>query len=183
MRPSDHAFDDAFCEEYLFAAHRHPTTILCSELLLRVAGERKLGRVLDVGTGDGCLALVAADLGAERVIAVERDRSQLSQALGSVVRSGLQSRVEARHCDVATLVPEVDGEFDVVLANLWGDELVAQAPVLARLLAAGGSLIVSGTLLWQAGAVRAAFESAGLRVQGMHASSGWAAMRLGHAEV
>ena len=41
---------------------------------------------------------------------------------------------------------EVDGEFDVVVANILAPSLVAMAPSLRRLTAAGGRLIVSGVL-------------------------------------
>jgi ribosomal protein L11 methyltransferase len=55
----------------VFGNGLHPTTRHCLELLLLRAGLGPLGRVLDLGCGTGILALAAALLGADHVLAVD----------------------------------------------------------------------------------------------------------------
>src|SRR5205085_220628 len=67
----------------------------------------------------------------------------------------------------------VDGPFDVVVANLWADDLLAAAYDLARLTAPGGEVVCSGMRLWQAYHVRNVLETAGLRTCAVRAAAGW----------
>src|SRR5690349_2179016 len=86
--------------------------------------------VLDAGCGEGVLARAAAARGA-RVRAVDRDADAVARAWASGVAAEL-SRIE-----------EVVGDYDVVVANLWADELVRLAPSLRSRLAPAGALYVT----------------------------------------
>jgi release factor glutamine methyltransferase len=85
-----------------------------TELLVEVALKRQPGRVLDVGTGSGAIALAVADeLPGCEVVATDTSPGALEVARANADRLGLADRVELRHGSV----PE--GEFfDLVLANL-----------------------------------------------------------------
>ncbi len=120
-----------------FGTGHHATTRLCLELLqeLDLAGRR----VIDVGTGSGVLAIAAAKLGAAAVIALDNDPDALLNARANVARNG--TAVDVRQGDLATMdAPPAD----VVLANLTAALLQRSANTLNRLVAAGGTLIVSG---------------------------------------
>jgi ribosomal protein L11 methyltransferase len=163
-----------FSEEALFAAAEHPTTQLCRELISQCASRREVRRMLDVGTGDGVLALHASLLGVPEIVAVDRDGERAAAAHARVRRAALSARIEVR----AQAVEAMQGAFDLVSANLWGDDLVAAASHLARLTAPAGDLVVSGLRLWQVQAVRRAFEQAGLILRGLGSRAGWAALHL-----
>jgi release factor glutamine methyltransferase len=85
-----------------------------TELLVEVALERRPGRVLDVGTGSGAIALALADeLPGAEIVATDTSAGALEVARGNAARLGLAARVRF----AAGTVPE--GEtFDLVLANL-----------------------------------------------------------------
>ncbi|MGA8115426.1 MAG: HemK2/MTQ2 family protein methyltransferase [Actinocatenispora sp.] len=69
--------------------------------------------VLDIGTGTGVLALLAAQHGADRVTAVDASgRAVLTARINARLR-GLS--VDVRHGDLFTAVP--DGRFHLILAN------------------------------------------------------------------
>ena len=73
-------------------------------------------RVLDMGTGTGVLALLAARLGASRVIATDSNPNAVANARLNANRLCLDEIVEVR--DPANLFDPVRGEkFDVILFN------------------------------------------------------------------
>jgi ribosomal protein L11 methyltransferase len=161
------------CFDDPHAPGEHPATQLCGDFLADCARRRKLGSVLDAGTGDGVLALMAAGLGAEEVLAVDRDPDQAALAEARAARAGL-SGVEVR----AMPVERVRGSFEVVVANLWTNDLLGAADALAALTAPGGDLFCAGMRLWQVHEVRRALEARGLRTTGVQARAGWGALHL-----
>lgn len=85
-----------------------------TELLVEVALERRPGRVLDVGTGSGAIALALADeLPEAKIFATDTSPGALEVARANAERLGLAERV---HFEAGT-VP-VGEAFDLVLANL-----------------------------------------------------------------
>jgi ribosomal protein L11 methylase PrmA len=164
-----------FSEEAEIEAGRHPTTALCRAFLEARAAARPLGSVLDVGTGGGVLAVHAHRLGARGVVAVDRDRVQAARTRARVRALRLDKTVEVR----AIPADRVAGRFDVVVANLWCDDLVAAAADLARLVARPGELFCTGWRLWQTDRVRSALEGAGLHIRAVRARDGWAGFSAG----
>lgn len=122
-----------------FGTGHHETTRLCLRLLQRLDVRGR--RVIDVGTGSGVLAIAAARLGASSVEGVDFDEDALQAARESVALNGLDDVVTLRSADIRSdrLQPA-----DLVLANLTGALLMAQADNLLRLLTPAGALIVSG---------------------------------------
>jgi release factor glutamine methyltransferase len=85
-----------------------------TELLVELALELRPGRVLDVGTGSGAIALaVAAELPDCEVLAADTSAAALEVARANAARLGL-ARVEF----VEGTLPPGGGEFDLALANL-----------------------------------------------------------------
>ena len=89
-----------------FGTGAHPTTRLCLELLL---GEER-GSVLDVGCGSGVLAIAAAKLGHDPVVAVDVDLSAVEATRGNAERNDVA--VDARRIDAtASPLPRTDLAF------------------------------------------------------------------------
>jgi release factor glutamine methyltransferase len=85
-----------------------------TELLVEVALERRPGRVLDIGTGSGAIALAVADeLPEAAVVATDTSPGALAVARANAERLGLAGRVRFE----AGTVPAGES-FDLVLANL-----------------------------------------------------------------
>jgi release factor glutamine methyltransferase len=85
-----------------------------TELLVEVALERAPGRVLDVGTGSGAIALaVAEEMPGVEVVATDTSPGALEVARANAERLGLADRVRF----LEGTVPEGQ-DFDLVLANL-----------------------------------------------------------------
>ncbi len=121
-----------------FGSGHHVTTrMIIEELMQRVSGGE---RVLDVGCGSGILALAAVALGADHAVGVDLKPEAVEATVRNASLNGLAERV------VATAAPleEIDGPFDIVLANIARAGIVALADELVDHLAEDGHLIVSG---------------------------------------
>ena len=99
-----------------FGTGHHPTTHMCLLELERLVAPG--ARVLDVGTGSGILAIAAAKLGAESVLALDIDPIAIKAARSNVRANGLQSaiKVSRRALDAHR---SARGSFDLVVANIY----------------------------------------------------------------
>ncbi len=134
-----------------FGTGTHPTTALCLRWL---DGAKLHGKwMLDYGCGSGILAIAAALLGAESVVAVDYDPQAIEATRGNAARNRVQERI-------TPLLPEQTPNqgFDIVLANILAGTLVELAPELQPRVAPGGHLILSGILTEQAEQVAAAYR-------------------------
>lgn len=138
-----------------FGTGHHVTTRLCLEALqtLNLAGRT----VLDVGTGSGVLAIAAALLGAESSLGIDFDEDAITSARENLESNPAASNVTFQTVDVreASLVPA-----DVVVANLTGATIVQSAAMLRSVVAAGGTLILSGVQVHEENDVVTAFAPA-----------------------
>jgi ribosomal protein L11 methyltransferase len=136
-----------------FGTGTHETTRLCLAALDRLAAERPLGRVLDVGAGTGLLALGALRLGATSAVATDNDPECRDSC-----------RLHASLNQMPLRVAQADGArpfrtrvFDLVLANLMAPWLLERREELAARLRPGGVLVLSGLLAGDVEDVAGAF--------------------------
>ncbi len=133
-----------------FGTGSHPTTALCLEWL--DGADLRGCRVIDYGCGSGVLGIAALLLGAERVWAVDNDPQALT-----ATRSNAESNAVARHLSVHLPDELPPLQADLLLANILARPLIDLAPAMARHLAPGGGLVLSGILRSQASEVTAAY--------------------------
>jgi len=126
-----------------FGTGTHGTTRLCLEALAAAfESDSPPRRVLDVGTGSGILAIAAARLGADHVLACDIDDEVCRVASENVAANGVDRLVEVTRMPLETL-PQ---GYDLVVANILAEENVRLASELVRRLSPGGRLILSGIL-------------------------------------
>jgi ribosomal protein L11 methyltransferase len=123
-----------------FGTGHHATTYM---MLQSMQGMDLRGkRVLDFGTGTGVLAILAERLGAGEVIAIDNDEWSINNA---------QENTLANHCSLITVlkvdrVADLEGAFDLILANINKHVIVDQLGDLGQHLAPGGVILLSGLL-------------------------------------
>ena len=163
-----------------FGSGTHHTTRLCCELLEHLPVEG--ARVLDMGTGSGILSIAALMLGAEEAVGVDIDRVAVRTAAENAAENGFGAdRFTAVAADLVhqPLGEELTrGGFDIVLANIVADVIIALAPAIARHLKPGGHLVASGIILPRREEVIAALEAEGLTVAGGREQEGWCALLM-----
>jgi ribosomal protein L11 methyltransferase len=153
-----------------FGTGTHETTRLCLAALEQLAGEGPIGRVLDLGTGAGLLAVAAAKLGARAVTALDIDPEAIESARLQV----RLNQVEVRLLRADGGRPLRGGVFDLICANLTVPLLRERRDEMARLLAPGGTLILSGMLAVDAPGLAAAYAGLGVVRPGQEGE--WAAL-------
>jgi ribosomal protein L11 methyltransferase len=159
-----------------FGTGQHETTRLCLEVLVALteAGASP-ARVLDLGCGSGILALAAARLFPRAaVVAADNDPDAADTAAENAAANALEERLEIR----AATVLEIEGSFDLILANIRPGVLIPIAGDIAGRLAPGGVVVLSGILGEEADAVLAAYAAAGLRSEGRRDLAEWCALIL-----
>jgi ribosomal protein L11 methyltransferase len=148
-----------------FGSGEHESTRGCLLALDRLARQRRLKRVLDLGCGAGILAIAAAKCWPARVVAADNDPIAVAVAQGNAARNGVAHRVRCMLSDgYGSASLRRSGPFDLILANILADPLCAMARHTARNLAPGGAAVLSGLLERQAGRVLAAHRRFGLRL-------------------
>lgn len=144
-----------------FGTGLHPTTRRCLELLETIV--QPGDHVFDVGTGSGILAIAAAKLGAERVLAVDVDEIAVRAARANVALNDLAERITVSEGSADTPLAEL--EYPVVIANIIARVILALAPELVAKLHPGGTLIAAGIIADRVDEVIAEFERLGLLVE------------------
>ena len=165
-----------------FGTGDHATTSTCLRLLVDVSRERKgtPWTVADLGTGTGVLAIAARKLGAGETFACDFDPFAVAAAGRNAIRNGTPE-VLTKEQDVLQWKPRKKG-YQVVMANLFSSVLIEAWPVIAKALAPGGDLIVSGILVSQAWGVFTAAASHGLGFTKVVTKGKWITARGGHLD-
>jgi len=158
-----------------FGTGSHATTRLClTALEERVHGGE---RVLDLGCGSGILSIAALKLGAISAFACDIDDKCLDVAYENAALNGIgRDTYTVRAGNILTdraLQTEIGGGYDVVLANIVADVIIALAGSVRPLLREGGVFICSGIIDDRAEEVAAALRDAGLDVQDTRSADGW----------
>jgi ribosomal protein L11 methyltransferase len=155
-----------------FGLGDHPTTILTLRLLRRIWWPG--ATVLDVGCGSGVLSIVAAQLGAPYVEAIDISPAAVEATDDNARRNGVAGIVSVSMRPLASL----EEPFDVVLGNLLAPVLLELAPELRRVVSPSGALIVSGVLDGKYDHVVDALTP--MKVVDTVSREGWAALLLRH---
>lgn len=166
--------------EMAFGTGDHATTSTCLRLLVDVArGRKEKGwSMADLGTGTGVLAIAARKLGAGEAFACDFDPFAVDVAKRNIGRNGVPDIV-VKEQDVLKWKPRKAG-YDVVVANIFSTVLIQAWPVIAKSLAPGGDLIVSGILATQAWEVFQAAAANGLGFSKVITKGKWVTARGGH---
>lgn len=162
-----------------FGTGHHGTTRGCLLLLDHVLKSVRPARVLDLGTGTGVLGIAAAKALHRAVLASDIDPPSVRVAVENAAlnETGHLVRV-VRATGFAAPDFARCGPFDLVLANILANPLRQLAGPMARHLAPGARIILSGLLTHQAPAVIAAYRARGLVPLRHLRIEGWSSLLL-----
>jgi ribosomal protein L11 methyltransferase len=159
-----------------FGTGAHPTTRMCVELLVELADVGGAsGPLVDLGTGSGVLAIVAARLGWSPVLAVDHEVAALEAAEANARANGVELRTS--RVNLREQVPPIG---ETVVANLTAPLLhELSGRLAAHRDAVPRRLVCSGLLAREADELLGAFAKAGLTEEDRRGSGDWAAIRFG----
>lgn len=165
-----------------FGTGHHETTALCLAVLSDLAKRRRYENVLDLGCGTGLLAIGAAKLWKQTVTASDIDPVAVEVTRENAVANEEGPRVMALMADGPThptlfaLAP-----YDLIMANILAGPLTRLAPGICKVMAKGGTLVLSGLLHWQENLVLSFYRPHGLKLRETRRDGSWSALVLERA--
>ncbi len=123
-----------------FGTGAHQTTSLCLEFLDE--NPPKGLDVIDFGCGTGILAIAAAKLGANSILAIDNDPQALISSQENVVNNNCESVIHTIH----SMENDEYRNCDLLIANILANPLMELEPLFSGLLNPNGTLLLSGIL-------------------------------------
>ena len=162
-----------------FGTGHHATTAGCLMAIDWELRTGKPGNALDIGAGSGVLAIALARAVHRPVLATDIDPLAVRTAsdnaklngVGALVRTILSTGTA--HREIHKRAP-----YDLVVANILAEPLQRLAPEIARILAPGGKLILSGFLERQRERVVAAYCRQGIYLRRALRFDEWSVLTL-----
>lgn len=135
-----------------FGTGHHGTTLGCLKALDQLVDDGFVGtKVVDIGCGTAVLAMAAARIWPDPVLASDIDEVAVDVARANVAANELEGRVTCVEA-AGFNAPELKNAapFDLVFANILKGPLIGLAPDMAANIQPGGYAILSGILNPQA---------------------------------
>lgn len=167
-RPQEAEYDIVITPKMSFGTGHHETTTLMIENQLTLSHVGK--RVLDMGCGTGILAIMAEQLGAREVLAVDIEDWTVENAHENAARNNCQT-LEIRLGDASVLAGEAP--FDLILANINRNVLLADMPVYSHLLLPQSPLVLSGFYTEDLPLLQEKAAEHGLAFESMREKNNW----------
>ncbi len=167
-----------------FGAGHHETTAMMIEALINFKSQISNFKfnVLDNGCGTGVLGIFAKKLGAAHVLAVDIDDKSVQNTLENAALNGVELDVRlgsvSEQGERSVLrQTESRSVFDLVLANIHRNILLAQMPIYARIIKEGGEVWMSGFYETDCPALEEEAQKNGLQLIEVRANGEWRMMR------
>jgi ribosomal protein L11 methyltransferase len=160
-----------------FGTGEHNSTRGCLLALERIA--RRPGKILDLGTGSGILAIAAARRWHRKVLATDIDPRAARVAAANARLNGVGGNIRAIKADGwMDKTIKRGAPYDLIFANILARPLCAMAHQLAENLQPGGIVILAGLLAVQSNWVLSAHRRAGLVLQSRIDDGAWTTLVL-----
>ena len=181
-----------------FGTGSHETTKLCIGLVEKYL--KSGDTLLDVGTGSGILAIAGSKLGASFAHGSDVDKAAVRSAEENALSNGLNSDwISFSHGNLLSVIDDsysikktendvsreesarrillANGgyKYDVVVANILADVIIALTAEIKPFIKQGGIYIVSGILTERAGDVEKALKKNGFKVIEQETLGEWTA--------
>ena len=159
-----------------FGTGTHASTKLCICELEKYINEETT--LLDAGCGSGILSVISLMLGAKKADAVDIDENCIHVAYENAERNGVdKSKYSVYAGDITTdkvLFNKLsETKYDVIVANIVADVIIALLPTAKKLIKTGGVFICSGIIKERFCDVEAAFKSEEIEIFSTNEADGW----------
>ena len=153
-----------------FGTGHHQTTHMMIQWLLETPSNH--ADVLDMGCGTGILGILAGKRGAKSVHGIDVDTWCIENTLENAQRNGVAMTVDLGGSEV------LSGTYDLILANINLNVLLADIAHYEKALRKGGSIFFSGFYEDNVPTLRAAAEALGLTFEGVKAREQWRSIKM-----
>lgn len=155
-----------------FGTGLHATTQLCLPFLETIVDTQPGARLLDVGCGSGILSLAGVLFGCASAFGIDVDRLAVWVARSNARLNHLSKQ--------ATFTPgsleEVTDRFDIVVANILLEPILAMLQPLHTAVVSGGAVVLSGILTAEVPQLRDGILAHGWRITHQTSQEEWTAV-------
>ena len=177
-----HKYDD--CSHYLidieidaklaFGTGTHNTTKMIVNELLEMDIQGK--RILDCGCGTGILSIIAAKCGAKDIVAYDIDEWSVNNTSHNAAINNVHNII-VKLGDV-NILNNIDGTFDVVLANINRNILLNDMPAMATKMHPDTEYIISGFYSEDVPMLKEETEELGMKCLKQVSSDNWTLLKF-----
>ena len=162
----------------MFGSGQHETTSMCLEILQKMVQPGM--RVLDIGSGSGILSIGSLLLGAKEAVGVDVDPNGVGTAYQNAAYNGITEETYTVYSgnvlEDEELSKKIGNNFDLVVANIVADVIIALTPLIPCFLKRDGCCIVSGIISDRIADVTKALDGSGFKVLDCRRNGEWAAI-------
>lgn len=151
-----------------FGTGTHPTTVLCIQALEKYVKEGD--SVVDVGTGTGILSIASAMLRAKQVEGYDLDPVAVESARLNSKLNKVSDHIEIKQNN---LLDGVEGEKDIIVANILAEVILRFTDQAYSLLKDGGYFITSGIIQQKKQEVKDALVKEGFTIVEVLSMEDW----------
>lgn len=169
--PTGFSYDIIIQPKMSFGTGHHDTTWLMLREIIALDCKGK--RVLDMGSGTGVLAILAEKRGAAELDAIDIDEWAKENCDENAALNDCH-KIKSIHGDVGS----IGTNYDIVLANINRNILLADLPAYAESLVSEGHLLLSGFFPSDFKALEEKCNSIGLNLQSAEERNGWGMMHF-----
>lgn len=171
--PAGDTLDVVIMPKMSFGTGHHATTHLMAATMTDL--DLRGLRGLDMGSGTGVLAIIAAQRGAAHIDAIDIDEWADENCRENIVTNDVAARITPLLGDASLLAGR---HYDFILANINRNILLRDMPLYAATLATGGTLLMSGILTEDIPSVTARAGELGMHLVEQRERNGWALVRV-----
>lgn len=170
--PDGVAHDIIINPKMAFGTGHHETTYMMSLAMKEINFQGK--KVFDYGCGTGILAILASQLGAAEIDAIDIEEESYLNTLENADVNNIQNI----HADQATLASFDGRDYDIILANINRQVLLDSSAALHDMLNDQGYLLLSGILKEDLDLVLQAYQNAGFSLSNTLTRGNWMMLKL-----
>ena len=169
-----------------FGTGTHDTTQLCMEALERYVQQDS--QVLDMGCGSGILSICAFLSGCQHVTAVDIDENAVRIAKENMIHNKMESSTFDVYCgnlltDTELFEKLAQHRYQIIVANIVADVILAMRPYFLQLLSEDGVLITSGIIGERADEVEAGLIASGFQLIARQQKNDWVSLCAKRADI
>jgi ribosomal protein L11 methyltransferase len=169
-KPDNIEIDLVINPKMSFGTGHHDTTAMMMKYMLGITLNG--AKVLDLGCGTGILSLLAVQLGAKHVVALDNDPQACANAQENMVQN-LATNIEVRCGEITTIENET---FDCILANINRNVLQQDSARIFGLMNESGTLLISGIMKDDVDELIKTYQAFNLVLTGSLQTEQWAAL-------
>ncbi|WP_347293029.1 50S ribosomal protein L11 methyltransferase [uncultured Brachyspira sp.] len=163
-------------KQYAFGTGTHETTFLALDMINEYSKNNNISSkvIADIGCGSGILSLFCCKLGANNITSVDID----NDAVNCTLDNAKYNNIKLNNIFLGSADSLSNFQYDLVIANIETDILIAILPNLKKILKENGHLILSGILAEKENFMNEAIKQNNLTILNRKQKNDWISLLL-----